>query len=121
MPAHYLAAIEALLRLRPVGDVLLENETALVDQPPAHVPMQVVRGVDAQRLCSQLDDGLRDADLGALGAACDRLDGVAVPVAALEVHGRVGARRVLAQGGLDERDALEERAPVQCIEEAGCS
>ena len=60
---------------------------------------------------------LRDLDFAGGGAMRENLQRVPVAVAAAEVHDRVHLRGVLAQYTLGDVDLLEERAPVQRVEE----
>ena len=110
-------AVQRLSLLAAVTDEWFESQPAVAHEPPAHVAADVVGGVDRERFVGERDDLLGDLDLAIHGAPGDDLERVAVAVAAREVHHAVGLGGVLAQDGLGDRDALEELAPVQRVEQ----
>jgi hypothetical protein len=69
-------------------------------------------GLFAQRRARQLDGGARHFRFAALAAPRQRLDRVAIAVAAAEVHAWINSRRIRAQRLLDQAHVLDELAPV---------
>jgi hypothetical protein len=101
-----------LPQARPVGHVGLEVAPALADEVVADVGGDVA-GAGLGGLPRALHAAQRHADLGLARSLRELLERVAVPVAAVEVHDGVDARRVSPEHLLDEADALEEPAPVE--------
>ena len=111
-------SIESLAAPQAIADDGLELIAAFVDEPPAHMPGHFVRGVPEQGGARKRHDLVGDLELGHLRAGGEQLERVAVAVAALEVHRAVRLGGIAAQGRLHERHVLEERAPVERVEEA---
>ena len=110
-------------RRTPLPEIGLPGDAALELPPPA--ANQVVADVRAARvgrahvhLPRALDALQREQQLPFAGRHGQLLDGVAIPVAAAEVHPAVDAGRIALQHLLDEADALEELAPVERRDQA---
>ena len=99
------------------ADAALELPPAAADQVIADVRLARV-GRALGDLPRALDALQRDAHLAFAGRLGQLLDGVAVAVAAAEVHPAVDAGRIALQHLLDEADALEELAPVEGRDQA---
>ncbi len=69
-------------------------------------------------LAGALDALQRDAQLLVAGGLGELFDGVAIAIAAAEVHPAVDAGRIALQHLLDQADALEELAPVERRDQA---
>ena len=85
------------------------------DSPRARARSSGARTCDLPRALDALE---REQQLRLAGRPRQLLHGVAVAVAAAEVHPAVHARRIALQHLLDEADALEELAPVERADEA---
>ncbi len=117
-PTAKRPAVHALAAGWRVSHEPLELVPALADEPPSHVAANLVRGVCGEGVGREGDDLLGQLELGALATPGHLLERVAVAVAAQEVHRRVRLRRIALQLVFDERDVLEELAPLEGIEEA---
>ena len=98
-------------------DAALELPPPSADQVVADVRVAGVRSLHV-RLARTLDAFQREQQLSFAGRHGELLDGVAIPVAAAEVHPAVDARRIALEHLLDEAHALEELAPIECRNQA---
>ena len=94
---------DAALELPPPGanQVVADVGVACVGSPHVNLP----RALDALQREQQLTFSGRHGKL---------LDGVAIPVAAAEVHPAVDPSRIALEHLLDEAHAFEELAPIEC-------
>ena len=95
------------------GDVGLEIGAALADEVVADVAGAIRRGSALHRLASALNSLQSHVQLRLAGGLGQLLHGLAVAVAAQEVHAPISPGRVALQNALDEADGLEELAPVE--------
>ena len=98
-------------------DAALELPPSGADQVVADVRLARVGGPHV-RLPRALDALQREQQLPLAGRHRQLLDGMAIPVAAAEVHPAVDAGRVALEHLLDQADAFEELAPVERRDQA---
>src|SRR6185312_8601261 len=99
--------------MRPLGEREGERALAPIDQEVADV---VLAAIGLRR--RQLDRLLRDRTLLELAASREPLDDVAIAIARRKLHLRVAAGRIAAQHVIDDRQILDELAPVDRVERA---
>ena len=106
-------ALDALREPRPIGDVDFEIAPPLVDEVVADVrgPIGGCPLAAACRALSTAFSATRNC-ASPLGAR-ELFDGLALPIAAEEVHPAVGAGGIALQHLFDQADRLEVLAPVE--------
>ena len=98
-------------------DAALELPPSGADQVIADVRLARVGGPHV-RLPRPFDALQREQQLSLAGRHRQFLDGMAIPVAAAEVHPAVDASRVALEDLLDQAHALEELAPIERRDQA---
>lgn len=97
----------------PVGDIGLQRAPARAHQEVADVGVAVPAGEAVGGLAGALYAAQRDAHLRFARRRRQLFDGLAVLVAAGEVHAGVGACGIAPQDLIDQADAFEELAPIE--------
>ncbi len=106
-------APHALAQPRPVGHVRLEVPAALADEVVADVGGAVTDPCALRGLPRALHGAEADAHLGLARRVRELFHGLAIAVAAQEVHASVPAGRILLEHALHEAHRFEVLAPVE--------
>ncbi len=99
---------------RATVEPALQGLPSVTSQVVSDVSFHAVR---IRRFPGQLHGAGRDGHLVVARPARELLDYAAVPIASLEVHRSIGLRRVQLQRPMHAADRLEERLPVQHVEQ----